>query len=127
MKRKIAELTEADLINARKKLAAIKKKAETLREEELAIRHFIADVLYPEEDGSKTLKVGNVKLTIKRTLNYSITRDEAERLTQEHGDLALEVLSWSPEVKVRGFKDNVDTVADYITVKAGPPTVVFKD
>lgn len=127
MKPIIATLSEQELLDARKKLAEIRKKSEALREQELAIRTYIADVLHPAEEGSKTVTVGDVKLIIKRTLNYSITRPDAERLSQEHGDLALEVLSWSPVVKAGGFKEHASVVSEYITVKPGPPTVEFKD
>jgi len=127
MKTPIATLTEQDLKDAHKKLSSLKKKQADLRDQELAIRTYIADCLFPEEDGSKTFKVGGVKLTVKRTLNYSISRADAEKLTEEHGDISLEVLSWSPSVKAGGFKEHVAVVADYITVKPGPPTVEFKD
>jgi hypothetical protein len=121
-----ATLTEQDLLAAKKKLAEIKKKSEALREQELEIRTYLADVLHDAEEGSKTVTVGEVKLTIQRTLNRSITRDDAERLTAEHPDVSLECLSWRPEVKVSGYKENVNVMDDYITTKPGPPTVTFK-
>ena len=127
MKSQVAILSEEDLLAARKKLTANKAKQEALREEELAIRTYIADVLHPAEDGSKTITVGSVKLTIKRILNYSISRADAEKLSRENPDVALEVLSWRPEVKAGGFKENVEAVSEYITVKPGPPSVEFKD
>ena len=124
---KTATLTEEDLIAARKELASIHKKAAVLREKELAIRTYLADVLHPAEDGSKTVTVGSVKLTIKRVLNYSISKSDAERLCAEQPEVSLEVLSWRPEVRAGGFKEHVNEVSEYITVKAGPPSVEFKD
>lgn len=127
MKATVATLTEEDLIAARKKLASLKKKQDELRTQELEIRTYLADVLHNAEEGSKTVTVGSVKLTIKRVLNYSISRADAEKLTQENPDLSLEVLSWSPVVKVGGYKEHASEVAEYITVKPGPPSVEFKD
>ena len=123
----IATLTEEDLIAARKKLASNKKKQAALREEELAIREFIADTLFTEEEGFKTITVGSVKLTIKRTLNRSISRADAEKLTKEHPDLSLELLSWKPEVKVSGYREHQEIADEYIVTKPGPATVEFKD
>ncbi len=127
MKTTIATLTEADLIAAKKELAILKKKQADLREKEIAIRTYLADVLHDAEEGSKTVTVGKVKLTIKRILNYSISRADAEKLTQENPDVALAVLSWSPTVKVGGYKDHASEVCDYITVRPGPASVEFKD
>lgn len=121
-----AQLTEKDLLAAKKALADNKKKQEALREQELEIRTYLADVLHDAEEGSKTITVGSVKLTIQRLLNRSITRDDAERLSHEHPDVALECLSWRPEVKVSGYKENVSIMDDYVTTKPGPPTVTFK-
>lgn len=123
---KTAELTEQDLLAAKKKLAELKKKQETLREQELEIRTYLADVLHDGEEGGKTITVGDTKLTIQRVLNRSITRDEAERLTNEHPELSLECLSWRPEVKVSGYKEHAEVMDEYITTKPGPPTVSFK-
>jgi hypothetical protein len=121
-----AQLTEQDLLNAKKKLAEIKKKSEALREQEIEIRTYLADVLHDGEEGSKTITVGDTKLTIQRTLNRSITRDDAERLSNEYPDIALECLSWRPEVKTSGYKEHVNVMDDYITTRPGPPTVSFK-
>ena len=121
------ELTEADINAARKAITSIKKEQEALRERELEIRNYIADALFPQEEGSKTIKIGDAKLSIKRNIVYSITRADAEKLVAEHSALSLDVLSWSPVVKAGGFKKHVDQVSEYITVKAGPPTIEFKD
>jgi hypothetical protein len=120
-------ITEQQLIEARKALSKCKKKQEALREEELAIREYIANELFPEDSGSKTVTIGSQKVNIKRVVNYSITRDEAERLAKEQGDLSDEVLSWRPEIKVSGYKKHSDIVDNYITVRPGPPVVEFKD
>jgi len=127
MNTKIATLTEEDLLAAKKKLTEIRKKQEVLRESELAIRTYLADVLHPAEEGSKTVTLGDTKITIKRVLNYSISKVDAEKLSRENPEVALEVLSWSPNVKVSGFKEHSEIVAEYINVKPGPPSVEFKD
>jgi hypothetical protein len=121
-----AQLTEQDLIAAKKKLADLKKKQETLREQELEIRTYLADVLHDGEEGSKTITIGDTKLTIQRVLNRTITREEAERLTNKHPDIAFASLSWRPEVKVSGYKENASVMDAFITTKPGPPTVTFK-
>lgn len=121
-----AQLTEKDLLDAKKKLASLKKKQDELRQQEIDIRTYLADVLHSGEEGSKTVTVGEVKLTITRPLTRSITRDEAERLTNEHPNIALEALSWRPEVKTSGYKEHQSVVDDYITTRPGPPTVLFK-
>jgi hypothetical protein len=121
-----AQLTEQDLLEAKKTLLKLKKKQDELREQELEIRTYLADVLHDGEEGSKTITVGEVKLTIQRVLNRSITRDEAERLSTEHPDISLEALSWRPEVKVSGYKEHQAVMDEYITTRPGPPTVTFK-
>lgn len=126
-KTKTVELDEEDLINARKALAKNKAKQEKLREEELEIRTFLADALHDGDEGSKTIKIGNTKVTIKRTINRTITKDDAERLAQEHGEISVECLSWSPSVKVSGYKEHQAIMDEYITTRPGPPVVEFKD
>lgn len=123
----IATLSGADLKSARKKLADLKKKQDALREQELEIRTYLADVLFPEEEGSKMITIDGVKVAIKRNLNRSITREDAERLTKEHPNESLAILSWRPEVKTSGYREFQSIADDYITTRPGPPSVEFKD
>lgn len=125
-KPKTAELTEAELLAARDALLEIKSEQDKLREKELAIRAYLADLYHTGEEGSKTVEIHGHKLTITRSINRSITKEEVARFQAEHGDLALEVLTFRPEIKVGPYKEHADIVDDYITSKPGPPTVVFK-
>lgn len=120
-----APITKATLIEARDTLQSIRQQQEELREEELKIRTFLADKLHTEEEGTKTMTIDGIKVTIGRSINRTISRDEAERMTQEHGDLSLEVIRWKPELKVGEFKKHPE-LEEYITSKPGPPTVEFK-
>lgn len=124
--KKVAAPTEADIAASRKRLEAIKRQQDKLRDEELEIREWFASNFHHEEEGSKTLKVGGEKFTVKRTLNRTIGKDEAERLSQEYPDLAVEALRWKPEVVVSVYKENADVLDDYIVTKSGPPSVEFK-
>jgi hypothetical protein len=119
------ELTEQDLLSAKERLADIKAEQDSLRIKELALRNHIADCFHTGVEGSKTVTVGETKLTVKRTLNYSITQSDAERLKQEHPEIATCALSWSPKVKVSGYKDHSDVMNEFITTKPGPPSVDF--
>lgn len=121
-----APFTEQELLDAEKKLKAIKAKQEKLRQEELAIREHIADELHDGEEGRKTITIGDLKVTVERVMNCSITKDDAERFSKENPKEALECLSWSPRVKVSPFREHIDIASEYITVKPGPPTVTFK-
>lgn len=123
----IATLSGDDLKAARKKLADLKRKQETLREQELEIRTYLADVLFNEEEGSKTLTIDGVKVSIKRILNRSISREDAERLSKEHPTESLAILSWRPEVKTSGYREFQSIADEYIVTRPGPPTVEFKD
>jgi hypothetical protein len=120
------KVSESTLKEAAAELQRIRAEAAALREQELAIREFLADKLHDGEEGSKTITVGEVKLTITRKLNRSITREDAERLCQEHPDLSVEILSWRPEVKTSGYRANQEVADQFITTKPGPPEVVFK-
>ena len=119
-------LTEQDLLAAKKTLEANKRKQITLRDQELEIRAYIADCLHTGAEGSKTITVGGTKVSITRSISRSITREEAERLKQEHSDLYLECLSFRPEVRVAGYRSHTEILDDYISSKPGPATVEFK-
>jgi len=123
---KTTTITEKTLRKAQDELSRIRAEQARLRGAELEIREFIADSLHDGEEGSKTLTVGSIKLTITRKLNRTIGRDEAERFMQEHGDVAVEVLSWRPEVKTSGYREHQEIADQFIVTKPGPPEVVFK-
>ena len=117
------------LLQAKDRLAEIHTEAKALREEELAIRTYLADALHPAEEGSKTIKIDDkLKLTITRSLNRSINRTDAEALSQELPTVAVEVLRWEPKVSVSAFKKLAEAhnLHRFITTKPGPPTVEFK-
>lgn len=118
------KITAALLKEARNDLQEIADQRRALEEKELKIRNFIADGLHDGDEGSKTVTVGDVKLTITRRINYNISKADAERLAKEHGDLSLEVLDWSPRVKA-SIKKHPE-LQEYYTTKPGPPSVAFK-
>jgi geranylgeranyl pyrophosphate synthase len=124
--KKVAAPTESDIAASRKRLESIKRQQDKLRDEELELREWFASNFHQEEEGSKTVKIGGEKFTIKRTLNRTIGKDEAERLSQEYPDLAVEALRWKPEVVVSTYKENKEILDDYIVTRAGPPSVEFK-
>lgn len=120
-----APITKKTLLEAKERLEELRQAQSEAREEELKIRTFLADKLYQEEGGSKTLTVEGLKLTIGRPLAYSISKEELERMTADHGTIADEVIRYKPEVKVGEFKKHPE-LAEYVTVKPGPATVEFK-
>ena len=118
------KLRKSDLEEARDRLFELKSIQNEAREEEIAIREWIASQLHPEEPGAKTLTHEGIKLTITRPLAYSITADDAERLGRQFPD--LDILRWKPEVKVAEFKKHADEVGEFISIKPGLVTVEFK-
>lgn len=120
-----APITKSTLIEARDRLQELKAVQNEAREEELKIRTFLADKLHTEESGAKTTTIEGIKVTVTRTLTTSISREEADRLVQEHPDLSLEVLRWKPEARPGEFKKHPE-LAEFIVVKPGPPNVDFK-
>ncbi len=119
-------ITEEDLLGAKKTLAKLKLQQEKLREQELEIRTYLADALHDGEEGSRTIKIGDVKVTISRPLNYSIDGPNAEKLAKDHGPESLEILKWKPTISVTGFKKYLDIASEYCVVRPGPATVEFR-
>ncbi len=115
-----------ELLAAKERLEELKQAQAVAREEELRIREYLARKLHDGVEGSKTITVEGVKCTITRNLSRTIGVDEAEKLSQEHADIALEVLRWKAEVRVGEYKKHTDILDDYIVTKAGPPSVEFK-
>lgn len=119
-------LKKKDLIIARDRLFELKEIQNTARDEELKIRTYLADNLHTEEEGSKTIDIEGVKVTITRTLNRTIGQVEAEEFGRIHGDLALECLRWKPEIVVKGYKAHREILDEFIVTKPGPPSIAFK-
>jgi signal transduction histidine kinase len=115
-----------ELLAAKERLEELKQQQAVAREEELRIREYLARKLHDGVEGSKTITVDGVKCTITRNLTRTIGVEEAEKLSKEHSDLALECLRWKAEVKVGAYKKHTDILDDYIVTKAGPPSVEFK-
>lgn len=118
-------ITKKALLAAKERLASIKSLTEELRAEELKIRTFIADKLHTEEEGSKTVTIHDIKVTVSRPLTRTITSEDAERLCQDHTELSKEALKWKPNVVVSVFKKHPE-LEEYITTKPGPPVVEFR-
>jgi hypothetical protein len=114
------------LVAARTRLQEISESLEKLREEQLKIRLFVADALHNGEEGSKTITIDGVKVGITRKLNRSISVEDAERLGQEQGDIALAAIRWKPEVVTSAYREHSEILDDYIVTKPGPPEVTFK-
>lgn len=117
-------LKKTDLEEARERLFELKRVQNEAREEEIAIREWIANQLHPSDAGAKTVTHDGIKVTITRPLSYSITTEDAERLSRQYPE--LEVLRWKPEVKVGEFKKHESELAEFVTIKPGLVTVEFK-
>ena len=117
---------EDNVLHAKQRLTELKAVQQEARDEELAIREYLADQFHDGVEGSKTVTVGEIKFTVGRTLTRSITKDAAEELCRDLPELAETCLSWRPEVKVGEYKKNPTLLDKYIVTKAGPPTVEFK-
>src|SRR6478736_6460191 len=111
---KKTKITEEILADARERLQELKALQNTAREEEIAIREYLANALHDGEEGSKTVIVGGIKLSITRLINRSITREDADRLKQENKKLWLECLTFRPEVRVAGYKEHRDELDEFI-------------
>lgn len=120
----IMSITKKALTKARDRLQTIKEEAELLRAEELKIRNYLADQLHTEEEGSKTVTIEGIKVTISRPVTRSITKEDAERLCQDHTELSKEALRWKPKIVVSVAKKHPE-LEDYYTSKPGLPTVTF--
>jgi hypothetical protein len=115
-----------ELVAARDRLFELKAIQNNARDEELKIREYLADRLHDGEEGSKTVEIEGVKVTVTRTLSRTIGTAEAEEFVKLHGDLSLECLRWKPEFKVAGYKAHREILDEFVVTKAGPPSVAFK-
>lgn len=123
-KKKVKTLSREEVITARERLHELNQEMEERKEEQLAIRNYLADHFHEAESGAKTFKVDDVKFTITRVMNHSISRDEAARCQQERPDLYATCLRFKPEVREGELKKNPE-FADFVTSKPGPPQVSF--
>jgi hypothetical protein len=114
-----------DLLAARERLFELKSIQNEARDEELKIRSFVAEKYATKEEGSETIELDGIKMTITSTINRTISSEEAERMTAEHGVIAATVLTWKPSLKVGELRKHPE-LEEYIVSKAGPATVVFK-
>jgi hypothetical protein len=121
-------IKETDLLEAKSRLETLSRIQTEARTEELKIREFLTDKLYPADkaEGSVTVTEHGMKVALTRVLNYNISKADADLMTQQHPELAAQALSWSPRVKTTGYKAHEDVLAEYVVVKAGPSTVTFK-
>lgn len=121
-------MTEEKLIEARNALFAIQAKAATLREEELEIRKYIVDSLYPadKDEGATTVTVGNTKVTLEKKFNRTIGKAELEILKNKHPKLYEEAIAWQPKIRNGVYKDNRKLLDALIVTTDAPSTVVFK-
>jgi len=115
-----------ELLAAKERLEELKQQQAVAREEELRIREYLARKLHDGVEGSKTITVEGIKVTVTRNLTRTIGVEEAEKLSKEHSDIALACLRWKAEVRAGEYKKHTDVLDDYIVTKAGPPSVEFK-
>lgn len=115
-----------ELVAAKERLEELKQAQAIYRDEELRIREYLARKLHDGVEGSKTITVEGIKVTITRNLTRTIGVEEAEKLSKEHSDIALACLRWKAEVKVAAYKEHAEIMDDYVVTKAGPPSVTFK-
>lgn len=118
-------ITKEQLLEAREALFDCNRRIEEAKAEQLQIREYLADFVHDGDEGAKTVTIDGIKLTVTRNLRRTITREEAERFTQEHGELSLTCLRWNPEVRVGEYKKHAEILDEYIETKPAPPEVKF--
>lgn len=123
---KVEEKEKAQLLAARDRFLELTQLIAEAGEEQLKIRNYIADKYHDGDEGAKTVNVHGVKFAVKRSLRRTITREEAERLTQEHGELSAMVLRWTPEIRDVEYRKHMEIMDEYIVTKPSPPTLEFK-
>ena len=121
-------LTEAELIEARDRLQEIRADQESLRQEELQIREYVVERLYPvdKEEGAATVTVGSIKVSLEKKFNRSISAADVDLLKEENPKLFAEVIRWSPAIRVGVYKNHKDVMDRFITTTAAPGSITFK-
>lgn len=119
-------MTLPEITEARDRLLELKSLQAEARDEELRIREYIANKLHTGVEGSKTITVDGIKVTVTRNLSRTIDSVEAEKLSKEYPEISLACLRWKAELRVGEYKKNTEILDDYITTKSAPSTVAFK-
>ena len=119
-------MTLSEITEAKERLLELKEVQAEARDEELRIREYLAKNLHDGVEGSKTVTIEGVKVTITRSLSRTIGSAEAEQLSKEFPEISLACLRWKAELRVGEYKKNREILDDYIVTKPGPPTVEFK-
>ena len=119
-------MTLSEITEARDRLLELKEVQADARDEELRIREYLAKKLHDGVEGSKTVTIEGIKVTVTRNLSRTIDSAEAEKLSKEFPEISLACLRWKAELRVGEYKKHTEILDEYITTKPGPPTVVFK-
>ena len=119
-------MTLSEITEARDRLLELKEVQAEARDEELRIREYLAKKLHDGVEGSKTVTIEGVKVTVTRSLSRTIGSAEAEQLSKEFPEISLACLRWKAELRVGEYKKHTEILDDYIVTKAAPSTVVFK-
>lgn len=119
---------EKDVIAARDRLMELSRIQTEAREEELKIREYLVESLYPKDktEGSTTITVGATKLTLTVAYRHTISKEDAEKLKIDKPDLYATCLRFTPEVRAGEFKKHEEELSEYIITKPTPPSVSFK-
>ena len=119
-------LTEEKLIECKIRLEELKQTQELAREEELKIREYLADKIHTGDEGTQSLKLGGLKVSVTRTLRREISREDAERLVQDFPRESVEALRWKPEVATKFYREHQEMMDSYIVTKSSPASISFK-
>lgn len=125
-KTKMKPITKKALLAARVRYLELTQITTAAYAEQLKIRNYLADTYHDGEEGSKTITEGDIKFVVKRTLNRTITREEADRLRDEHPDIYALALRMKPEVRDGEYRKHAEVMDSFITTKPGPPTLEFR-
>jgi len=120
------EKEKAELHAARERYLELTQIEAEASDEKLKIRNYLADKYHDGDEGAKTVNVHGIKFAITRTLRRTITREEADRLRQEHPTEYAMVLRFTPEVRAGEYKKCAEVMDDYIVTKPSPPSIEFK-
>ena len=93
-------LTEKEVSDARDRLHALSAIVNEAREEELAIRQYFLERLYPadKEEGAATVTVGNIKLSITKNLRRTIDKAEFRAWRKENPDAYQALIARAAQV-----------------------------
>lgn len=128
LKSKPKPLTEKEVSEARDRYLKISDEMNRLKEEELSIRQYLLERLYPEdkEEGAETITVGNIKLSITKNLRRTIDKAEFERFRLLHPEKVDQFFRLTPEVRTAAYKADRELMDAFVVTKESPATVSFK-